>query len=391
MGLSGLVAFGSAKGDQGFVELAGTPGGKRLFKKQILKIGQPFVHPGDPKSSITVDKQFAETLKKNFENGIADIVQVPIVDGQNRHTEDPTRNLGRVVDLSYDDKGVYATIDAVKHADDLGKTLLGASALMHLNYKDTADGQAKGPTLLHVAITNRPYITNLSDFEEIVAASAGGMVGQSAPAKRSRFSRLDALGVPLSGADTDIKQEAPTVLVPATATDNMSKEDTMDLDEMLSALKSEHGIDVPALQQAAAATSPEMVAALSNVLGVDKPETDITLSDVAEAVIELAEEKVALSGQVEVLVKANDMMEQEKAEKEVDDLVKAGRILPKQRDVMVALSRKDRESFDALVPEDSIVSLSAVGVDTFDAPEKGKKMQEDIDRLAALANGDTPK
>jgi hypothetical protein len=389
MTINGLVAFGSAKGDPGFVELSGAPSGKRLFKKQILKIGQPFVHPANPGAKITVDKAMAETLKRNFEAGVADIVQVPIVDGQNRHTEDPTRNLGRVVGLSYDDKGVYATIDAAKHADDLGKTLLGASALMHMNYSDTATGEKKGPTLLHVAITNRPYITNLSDFEEIVAASAGGMVGQPTPKKRSRFSRLDALGVPLSGADTAIKQEAPTVLVPATATETPSEEDTMDLDQMLSALKTEHGIDVPALQQAAAATDPAMVAALSNVLGVNQNDDQISLSDVAEAVVELAEEKVALSGQVQSLLEANEALAQREAEAEVDSLIKAGRILPKQREVMVALSRSDRDSFDALVPDDSIVSLSAVGVDTHETPEKGKQMQADIDRLAALANGDS--
>lgn len=386
--IKGLVAFGSSAdaSDPGFVELSGA-GSKRLFRKQILKIGQPFVHPGDPNSTITVDKAFAETLKKNFTDGIADIVQVPIVDGQNRHTEDPTRNLGRVVDLTYDDKGVYATIDAAKHADDLGKTLLGASALMHLDYKDTATGQKRGPTLLHVAVTNRPYITNLGDFEEIVAASTGGLVGHKRSGKMSQFSRLDTLGQ-LSLRNVDTAGDAPTVLVPASATNDMSKEDTMELDEMLSALKTEHGIDVLALQQAAAGGgNAEMVTALSNVLGVNKPEDEISINDVAEAVIELAEEKVALSGQVETLMAANETLAIKEAETEVDALIRAGRILPKQRETMVRLSRTDRETFDSLVPDDAIVSLSAVGVDTFDTPEAGDKMRADIERLANLANG----
>ena len=78
---------------------------------------------------------------------------------------------------------------------------------------------------------------------------------------------------------------------------------------------------------------------------------------------------------------------QREAEAEVDALVKAGRILPKSRDVMVTLSRTNREAFDALVPEDSIVALSSQGVDTFDSPDEAKAYTENIERLAAIANG----
>jgi hypothetical protein len=354
-----FVAIQAPQDTQGFVALARTKQG-RLFKKQILPMDGSFTHPANPDRSIHVDRKFAETLRQNFKAGLCDIVQVPIVNDTNAHVEDPTRNIGEVVDVTYDDHGVYAVIDARKHENDLGKTLLGASALMHMNYADTRTGQKKGPTLLHVAITNRPYITNLEDFEEIVAASAGGAA--------------DTSGAP------------PVVMIPATDT-----EEKMDLDQMLSVLRDEHGIDVKALQDKAEAGSAELITALSNVLSdatgkTPPPSEALSIKDVADAVIELAEERVALSSQVSDLVAANEELALKEATAEVESLIRAGRILPKQRDTMIALSRTDRETFDALLPEDAIVALSAEGVDTHDAPDMSKDMQANIARLAELAN-----
>lgn len=360
----GLVALAAPSGDDaGFVELARTQKG-RLFRKQILKMGEDFVHPSNPTKKIHVDSQLAESLVRNFQAGVCDIVQVPIANDLNQHVEDPLRNAGEVVNLSYDDKGVYAMIDARKHADDFGNTLLGASALMHMNYSDTGTGEGKGPTLLHVAVTNRPYLTNLEGFEEVIAASTGGIA---------------------SAVDTT-EQEQPVVMLPAT---DKKEVEVMELDAMLEALKNDHGIDVAELQEkAAAAPEGELLAALSNVLKPNAPKPEaLTLKDVADAVVELAEEKVALSAQVTALNEVNEAAKQREAEAEVDALVKAGRILPKSRDTMVTLSRTNREAFDALVPDDAIVALSSQGVDTFDSPDEAKQYTENIDRLAALANG----
>lgn len=364
--MSEIVALASTRKDTGdFVHLARSKKG-RVYRKQILKMDSDFVHPANPLKKVHVDKTFAETLVRNFKDGICDTVQVPIADDNNMHVEDPLRNCGEVIGLSYDDKGVYADIDARKHADEFGKTFLGASALMSLDYADTATGTKKGPTLLHVAVTNRPYITNLGEYEEIIAASTGGLKG---------------------GADTS--GEKPVVLIPA----DHEPEEKMELSEALTFLKDEHGIDVEALQaKAAQPDNGELLTALSNVIkdatGTKEPENkEMTVKDVAAAVIELAEDRVALSAQVETLTAANESAAQREAEAEVDSLIKQGRVLPKQRDVMVTLSRTNREAFDALVPEDSIVSLSASGVDTFDAPEQTEKFKQDIERLAAIANG----
>lgn len=359
----GSVILPSTDDKEGFVELAKTSAG-RLFRKQILHMAAEFTHPAAKGKKIKVDEAMAKSLSDNFKAGYCDIVQVPIVDGKNQHTEDPLRNIGEVVDVDYDKDGVYAVIDArnAEHAEKLGKTLIGASALMHLNYEDTKTGNKVGPTLLHVAVTNRPYITNLKGYEEIVAASA------------------DSLGV-----------DAPEVLSPAE-----DQEDTeMDLAELTAKLKEDHGIDLAALQaQSTALKTEDLVAAMSNVLQeagvIATPEEDeeVGIQDVAKAVIELSQEKADLAEQVVALTAAADEAKKEKAEAEVDKLVSEGRILPKQRDVMVELSMTNRAHFDALVPETPLVSLSADGVTHHEAPsnETYEALLKTVDDYVKLAN-----
>lgn len=354
-----------------YIELARTTKGK-LYKKQILAFGS-MAHPKVPGATLDVDEPMVDSLIKNFNDKVCDIVQAPVVGDNNEHTEDPLRNLGEVVDLQKDTDGLYAILDARKkeYADELGSTLIGASAMMHMNYTNTKTGKKVGPTLLHMAITNRPYITNLKDYEEIVAASA------------------------------DTALDADTVLF---TPDNSSEDSPMDKDALLAELKDKHGIDVAALQ--AQVTAPpaggetggdgenkELVQALSAVLknaGVVKLSNEdteeITISDVASAVVELAEAKVALSGKVETLEAQAQVAKESATKVEIEQLVQQGKVLPVQKDAMYELALSNRDMFDKLVPENPIISLSETGVTTHEQPVN-EQMQKDIERLAELANG----
>ena len=188
-------------GEGEFVELTRNTKGK-VFKKQILPFGT-FAHPNTPGTRLTIDRGMAETLVKNFNDRVCDIVQVPIVDGENKHNEDPLRNIGEVVGLDIDEDGVNALIDARKPelAGELGRTLIGASAMMHMNYTDTRSGNKVGPTLLHVAVTNRPYITDLKDFEEVVAASG------PSDAKPVLLSRVDGATEQEAAVGTEVEEK----------------------------------------------------------------------------------------------------------------------------------------------------------------------------------------
>lgn len=340
---------------EGYVELARTKTG-RLFRKQILPEGT-FVHPGDLSQKIVVDAKLANSLKSNFDAGICDIVQVPIVNDANSHVEDPDRNIGEVVDVSYEKgKGIYVTIDArdKERAGKLGKTLLGASAMMHMDYTDTRTGQKVGPTLLHVAVTNRPYLTNLDDYQEIISASAD-MSDEQKPVIL-QFANEPAPAAPVV---------EPTV-----------EEVSMTLDELIQKLKDDHGVDVPALQTKAASAdqSDKLVSALSNVLvtatgqKVEPKNETVSIDEVGAAVVELAAEKVTLAQEVANQKAEIDALKLTAATAEVESLVRAGRILPHQQEVMVKLSVNDRPTFDALVPEKAIVSLSEDGVTVHEKP-----------------------
>lgn len=335
----GIVTSAIIPSEGDFVELAGTSKGS-LFKKQILRVGESFIHPRNPDMKVDVSPDFAKTLVDNFESGVGGIVQFPFVDAKNRHIESPDANRGEVVGLSYDDKGVYATIDVRRDAEHIGSTVLGASAMLDLDYQDKKEGKKHGPTLLHVAATNRPYLTDLAPYEQVALSD------DSSEENLVVLSRVD-----------ESEPVMPT------------------LDELYGTLKSEHGVDVPALQaqvealQASDSTG-ELVAALSGVLTAadsslvalsDADEDDLSIEDVAQGVVELSRN---YADQFERL----QAMESEKAESEVDALVAQGRILPAQREAMLKIRLSDVETFESIVPEESIVSLSEYGVTSHQRP-----------------------
>ena len=343
-----------------FVMLARTPSGT-LFRKEILKVGDSFVHPNNPKRRINIDSAFAKKIVANFKAGYCDVVQFPEVDDSNHHSEAPSRNRGEVIDLTYDEAGIYATIDVRKNPADVGVTLLGASAMMNLDYLDTRSGNRVGPTLLHVAGTNRPYLTNLKPYEPVIA---------------------------LSAVDTDGEVVMLT-----------HSEETMDLDEMLEVLLSEHGIDVVALQERADAggDSAGLVAALSAVISAADPDNvslsaadgDISVQDVAEAVVELSRGKAAADDEVLELSARLGALESMSAEADVDQRVRDGYILPTSRDAMLEIKLSDPEMYDRLLPASPLVSLSEDGVTVHDRPGNAgyDHLEDEVDRLSGVVQG----
>lgn len=330
----------------------------RLFRKQILHRGK-LRHPVSG-SEINVDDAFLSRVVENFNNSVCDIVQVPLANAANEHVEDPDRNIGEVIGVEADESGLWAIIDArsEEHADKLGKTLLGASALMHLDYTDSTTGEQVGPTLLHVAVTNRPYVTELAGFEEILAATADGSDDEA------------ALYV---------------------AIDDEGEESSMDLDKIKALLKDEHQIDLDGLIAGAEATSEpteEMVAAAAKKIledaGVALSNSSGSPADVGEALkLELSKRDTA----IDALKQTVDVLQASAVDGKVDGLIAVGRILPAQRDAMIKLARQDEALFDSIVPDKPLISLSReAGVDTPDkdtgiAELSGGDLDAEIARL----------
>lgn len=358
--MSDLVVVPQSPTAGTFVELSAAatstrkPAMGKVFRKQILNYGD-LLYPKAPGGKVKIDDAFADRLIANFDAGVCPIVQVPKADMHNRHTEDVDRNMGEVIGLSKENGKIYADIDVrTDDAAKVGKTLLGTSAMMNLDYIDTKTLSPVGPTLLHVLVTNRPYVTDLEDFSEVIAASADG-TGEA------------------------VLLAAPTKEDPVTT-----------LDEAIAYLRDEHKIDVPALQKRAA--EADKAVALSAKIQDELSESGLlklsngqeaSADDLIGAVAEAGTKIVELSASVEALVEKDTKRE---AEARVDELVREGRVLTKNRDAQVKLLLSNSELFEELLPEKPLIKLSAGDADEFGS-EPGQRhnadtVQSEIDRIA---------
>lgn len=347
-----------------------------LFRKHILNVGKDLVHPAVGK--IKIDAAFVKSLKDNFDNKACDIVQVPLANDKNEHVEDPDRNVGEVVDIEVKNNKVYAVIDArdPKAVEKFkNKTYIGASAMIAMNYTDTTAAKKVGPTLCHVAVTNRPYITNLEDYEEIVKASADNS---------------EEAVLLTESADTVVDDNSGSVEEP-----EVEEPKTMTKEELLAALKDEHGIDVTALQaEAAKPAETDPTAELSNKLvtalteaGVVKLSADndsgANVEQVVGAVVELATDNVKLTNRIDALELSN---RQKDAEAEVKAKVSEGFIDPASADAMKELYLSNQDLYAKLLPAEPKVNLSGEAVGT--SVEEGDKVELDVNaevaRLSAL-------
>lgn len=344
------------------IELARQTQG-RLLEKHILSRGM-LIHPKTGER-INVDDAFLSTIVTNFNNNVCDIVQVPLANDDNQHVENADANKGEVTQLRTRNGKLYAVVDAREDAEKFGKTYLGASAFLSTNYTDSRDGKKKGPTLLHVAVTNRPYVVGLEPYKEIIAATA---VSDNEP-------EIAVL----------THQEEKTVA---------TKE------ELLAQLKDEHGIDVEALQVQASAQPVAGSVELTATQGIDVADLtvaltaalantpvgaqlsasgseSITLDDVVGSVVELSRQNATLA-------KGYDGMRRERAEEVVDKYIHDGFIFPKQRSFAVNLRLTNQEQFDEFLPGEKVVPVEEqVG---FTPPRDESETKEQGDEVMRLTD-----
>lgn len=344
--------------DDEFVALSRTPSGK-LFRKHILTKGPLYYG----KRTINIDDEFLDTVIKNFNDRVISHVQAPVVDGNNKHTEDPFRNIGEVVKLERDGDKLYSYIDVRDEdaAKKVGKTLLGASAMIALNAKNNATNEYVGPAIVHTAITNNAHVNTLEDFEEVLlSASSSDSTGKA---------------VFLSAAPTDIGDSK------------------MELDELIAVLQDEHGIDLPALQKAAekadryaklsADLKEKLTAGEDAVLKLSNAEDEeATDEDLVAAVADLVQSRVELSNKVDALVEES---KRSKAEARIEELVAGGYITPAKRAENLELLLSNAELFERLLPEKPVVQLSSESGQEIHDESHDEVVANEIARLSADA------
>lgn len=357
--------------DGDYVELSRLRQGK-LFRKHLLSKGK-LVHP--KVGEVDIDDEFLNKIKKNFDDGVCPIVQVPLANSKNEHSEEPDRNIGEVVDVQIDGDKLYAVMDIrdSDHASRMGKTYLGASAMLSLDYTNTKTQQSVGPTLLHSCVTNRPYVIDLDEYEEIVAATA------------TTDSSTEPVVLLLAETKTVEKETTKEPEMPETETATVAEPTLADL---LATLKDKHNIDVTALQQTQAdgekqaQLSHTIVDALKSAGVVQLSNTDdktVSNDTVVTAVQELATNNVALTNRLTTLEKRD-------AEHAVDALITTGHILPAKRDVMVNLKLTNDDLFTQLVPDAPIVKLTnEIGKNEPKAKEHELDIDAEIKRYSDMA------
>lgn len=421
MGQVNVVLPSSGDADTQYVELARTATGK-VYRKQILKMNESFLHPNNKSQKITIDQKFAQKLVDNFKAGYCDTVQFPMVNEKNQHVENPEANHGEVIDLTYDDQGVWAYIDVRKNPEAIGTTVLGASAMMSLDYEDKSNGNHVGPTLLHVAATNRPYLTKLAPYEAVSLSDSenndnnyivmlsenetetqSGSESDNEESGSSSMDRLEELLKELSDVydiDVEALQKAQREAAEASTAEEEAKaeakveeaegkveESKEKVEEAKDKAKTEE-VKAETKEPVAASDSElveELVAKLSSVLKAADPDlitlsdSDVSIADIANGVIELSNNYKTMSNTVSTLSRKS-------AEAEVDDAVRAGKILPAQRTAYVELKLSDEKMYKSLVPETAIVALSnEQGVAIHDMPNNGAGVNDDAAEIARIA------
>lgn len=338
-------------GGNGYKDMGG-----KLFRKQILRKGV-WIHPNNPSRRMEITEATLSALVENFKRGVVSKVAVPWT-----HTDDASKNTGYVVGLEMTDDGLDAIIeftdDTAAAKAERGE-IPGVSCGLDFDYevKDMSapdGGKRIGPTLLHVALVNHPYVKGMRDFEPILLSEGGDVE-------------------PLIMLTEEVKE--------------------MTLEELIAALK-EHGIDVEALK-AEAAKVPDLEAKAAD-LEAKAADLEAKVSELT-AKADLSEQISALLGTVvnlsegglvqavQGLIDENKALKQEKLETEANQAVAAllseGKITKAQEDGFKKLYLSDKAMFEAIASTmPKIVDLSEYGQqshsDTTD-------IESEIERLTA--------
>ena len=295
--MADLFILPAGTGTEGYVDLGSRGATGAVFRKHVLTLGP--LHYGG--KTINLDDAFYGKLSRNFDNKVS-MTQVPIADARNKHTEDPLRNAGEIIGLEREGNKVFTVID-VRDPDVAqrirDKRIMGASAMLSMDYEDTRTGRKVGPTLLHHCLTNRPHVLDLEPYEEIVAATA-------------------------DSADMDF--DTPIVL----ASEELVE---LDKDQLLEQLKTRFGVDVAALELAASAkvdlTAITEALKGSGVVALAGGGESLSQTDIVGAIVELNGKNTALTEDVKRLTRKD-------AERTVQGFIDDGRLLAKTKDRAVS-------------------------------------------------------
>lgn len=141
----------------------------RVFRKQILKFGE-IDYKG--RRFINFDKKYVDDVITAFRDGAFDTVPFVLADTNNKHTKDPERARGEILDLEATEHGLDAIIkvdnpETAKLIDNNPK--FGVSVSVREEFQ-RADGKNYDRALAHVLGTFEPIVTGMSPWQSVDAS-----------------------------------------------------------------------------------------------------------------------------------------------------------------------------------------------------------------------------
>lgn len=137
--------------------------GRKVWRKQILPLGS-ISYDG---RQIKFDSDYHKELVQNFRAGAYSQVPFQLADADNRHTNDPERTRGQLVDLRAEPSGLYGYFELTDPTVVLNNQNLGVSCRILENYTRESDDKTFGRVLQHVLGTLDPRISGMKPWESV--------------------------------------------------------------------------------------------------------------------------------------------------------------------------------------------------------------------------------
>jgi hypothetical protein len=147
----------------------------QVVYRNVLRTGTWQVAPNNSKEPLVITKQMLDNLVTGFNDGAFEYVTVP-----ETHEDLPSQNRGFIRKLEvlsdparegeYILRGGFEFTNEDARKAALEGSIAGVSCGIVFNHKRKSDGQLFESALHHVALTNKPWIDGLGNWEKIAAS-----------------------------------------------------------------------------------------------------------------------------------------------------------------------------------------------------------------------------
>ena len=147
--------------------------GNRLWRKRVLPVGD-IDYKG---RTLHFTRDYLTGLARSFRERAYDQVPFQLADAENKHTNDPERFAGEIIDFEVGDDGLYIKLSATDRGHKVLKENpnLGVSARIVEDYA-RADGKFFSAAVQHVLGTLDPRIPQLGGWQAVEASNDADMV-----------------------------------------------------------------------------------------------------------------------------------------------------------------------------------------------------------------------